>query len=200
VATGTLMLADKACDSNTIRDLIENLAQRPTFPPTLSADRKGASRAGSTKAATPSRACSAASRTIAASHPLRRVRYQLLRCDLSGCRRHQVVGTIPEQTYVSQNETNSLKCPKPSVLERVLNVMSLYSLLLLDTSDRVIDERRLEAPDGWQALTQANHRLWRMFRQAGPSASHAAARVDVVDEQGTTIARIHCPEAVAAMF
>jgi transposase len=69
LAPRTIVLADKAYDSNAIRDLIERQGAVPNIPSKANRRWKAASRAHSTKAETRSSACSAVSRIIAASPP-----------------------------------------------------------------------------------------------------------------------------------
>jgi len=77
--------------------------------------------------------------------------------------------------------------------------MSLYSIVFLDASGHVIGVHAYEARDIWQALAHANRRLSLRFKWRGQKAIDPHGRVDVLDHRGTTVGRIPCADAIAAM-
>lgn len=77
--------------------------------------------------------------------------------------------------------------------------MRHYSLVFLDRSNQVIEDRALRARDVGHAMAKANRRLCSSFRMEGPHRFDPKGRVDVRDEQGGMLARIYCAETIAAM-
>lgn len=77
--------------------------------------------------------------------------------------------------------------------------MLSFSLQYMDKANRLIEDRRLRAPDVWHAMACANRRLHRSFASSDQSALDPQGRVDVLDPTGAIVARIYCAEAIAAM-
>jgi hypothetical protein len=77
--------------------------------------------------------------------------------------------------------------------------MSLYSLAFTDCSGRLLHDHRCEAANVSQALAQANRRLSTLWLRDHGSRIDPRGRVDVLDQQGSTVARIHCADAITAM-
>jgi len=69
----------------------------------------------------------------------------------------------------------------------------------MDKSSRLIEGRRLRAPDVWHAMACANRRLHRSFAGSRQPELDPQGRVDVLDQDGAIVARIYCAEAIAAM-
>jgi len=77
--------------------------------------------------------------------------------------------------------------------------MSLYSLSLIDRAGRVLDHSSVDASTVSGALAQANRRLCAILSDADRSAFDLKGRIDVLDQQGSPVARIHCADALIAM-
>jgi len=77
--------------------------------------------------------------------------------------------------------------------------MSLYSLSFMDRSGVVLNCRSLEASSVSNALAQANHCLCTILGGADRGTLDLKGRVDVIDQRGSAVARIHCADALVAM-
>jgi hypothetical protein len=74
--------------------------------------------------------------------------------------------------------------------------MSLFSLRSCDCAGSVLDDRHVDARNLDAALAHANRQARRM---ADDGWMNPGGRIDVLDSEGRTVARLHCAEAIAAM-
>lgn len=74
--------------------------------------------------------------------------------------------------------------------------MSLFSLRSCDCAGSVLDDRHVDARNLDAALAHANRQLRQM---ADDGWMHPDGRIDVLDSEGRTVARLHCAEAITAM-
>jgi hypothetical protein len=77
--------------------------------------------------------------------------------------------------------------------------MSLYSIRFIGDFGREVIGGELEAANVSTALAQANHRFWSIVTRDGVAAIDPKGRLDVLDHQGSPVARIYCAEALLVM-
>ena len=77
--------------------------------------------------------------------------------------------------------------------------MSLYSLSLIDSAGHVVDHRSVDAITVSSALAEANRRMCAILGDRDRGTFDPKGRIDVLDQQGSPVARIHCADALFAM-
>jgi len=76
-------------------------------------------------------------------------------------------------------------------------MMQRFSLLFVDRTSQVLENRTCRARDTWHAMALANRRLHRALARE-TAYLDTNGRVDVLDGTGVIVARIYCAEAIAA--